>query len=213
MRSQVHREVTMSDVLVLRTCRFDMTSHGGFKWPRRGKVEAPDFKPTKACGNGLHGFLWGEGDAGLADWSADANWLVVKVDSADIIDLGGKVKFPRGSVVCCGDRKKATDYLVSRAPRETACMGAFVTGGDGSTVTGGDGSTVTGGYRSTVTGGYRSTVTGGHRSTVTGGDGSTLSVKWWDGARYRIAVAYVGEDGIKANTPCCVVDGRFEEAR
>ena len=187
----------MSDVLVLRTCRSDMTSHGGFKWPRRGKVEAPDFKPTKACGNGLHGFLWGEGDAGLADWSADANWLVVKVDSADIIDLGSKVKFPRGSVVCCGDRKKATDYLVSRAPRETACMGAFVTGGDGST----------------VTGGYRSTVTGGYRSTVTGGDGSTLSVKWWDGARYRIAVAYVGEDGIKADTPYRVVDGRFEEAR
>jgi hypothetical protein len=25
-------------------------------------------------------------------------------------------------------------------------------------------------------------------------------IKWWDGNRYRVAIAYVGEDGIEANT-------------
>jgi hypothetical protein len=32
------------------------------------------------------------------------------------------------------------------------------------------------------------------------GDGGTLMIKWWDGNRYRVAIAYVGEDGIEANT-------------
>jgi hypothetical protein len=46
-------------------------------------------------------------------------------------------------------------------------------------------------------------------ATVTGGNGSTLIVKWWDGKRTRIAVGYVGEDGIEANVAYKVVDGKF----
>ena len=46
---------------MLRTCVRDsegrLTAHGGFIWPAHGVVECPDWKPTKACGNGLHGFL------------------------------------------------------------------------------------------------------------------------------------------------------------
>lgn len=48
--------------LVLRVCNADMTSHGGFRWPADGYVEAYDWKPKAECGNGLHGWLWGEGD-------------------------------------------------------------------------------------------------------------------------------------------------------
>jgi hypothetical protein len=101
--------------------------------------------------------------------------------------------------VFCGDRKGATDYLAERAPGRKI-VGVLLAGGDYSTVTGGDYSTVTGGDGSTVTGGYGSTVTGGYGSTVTGGDHSTLIVKWWDGARYRFTIGYVGEGGIKAGT-------------
>jgi len=46
--------------LMLRTCVRDsegrLTAHGGFIWPAHGPVECPDWKPTKACGNGLHGY-------------------------------------------------------------------------------------------------------------------------------------------------------------
>ena len=47
---------------ILRTCAADMTSHDGFEWPREGFVSAPDWKATDACGNGLHGLPWGEGN-------------------------------------------------------------------------------------------------------------------------------------------------------
>jgi hypothetical protein len=81
---------------------------------------------------------------------------------------------------------------------------AIVTGGDGATVTGGYGAIVTGGDEATVTGGDRATVTGGYRAIVTGGDGGSIQIKHWDGERYRIKTGYIGEDGLKANTPYCL---------
>jgi hypothetical protein len=61
----------MSDyaAYVLRTCKADGTSHGGFRWPESGHVEAPNWMPAKECGGGIHGLLWGRGDAWLLDWS------------------------------------------------------------------------------------------------------------------------------------------------
>ena len=57
-----------------------------------------------------------------------------------------------------------------------------------------------GGHGSTVSGGYGSRVSGGDGSHVSGGDGSTLHLRYWDGARDRTAVAYVGEDDIEPDT-------------
>ena len=113
--------------------------------------------------------------------------------------------------------------------------GSTVSSGDRSTVSGGDGSNVSSGYRSTVSGGDRSTVSGGDRSTVSGGDGANsktglaglslatngivqadakgvLAIMRWDkkADRPRLEVAYVGENGIKANVPYRW-DGKFVE--
>ena len=42
------------------------------------------------------------------------------------------------------------------------------------------------------------------------GENGCASVPWYDGKRTRIAVAYVGENGIEANTPYYVNDeGQF----
>jgi hypothetical protein len=184
-----------------------MTSHGDFRWPKRGRVEAPDWKPTVECGNGLHGLLWGEGDGTLLNWSDDAVWQVVGLTADELaatVDLGGKVKFPSGTVVHTGDQKSATDNITARGARGPV-VGCFRAGGNNSTVSGG--------YRSTVSGGDRSTVSGGDGSTVSGGDGSTLSVHLWDGQYVRIAVAYVGENGIKPNVAYRVNErGEWEEA-
>lgn len=43
------------EVLVLRSCKEDMTSYNGFQWPEKGYVEAPDWEATGECGNG--GFI------------------------------------------------------------------------------------------------------------------------------------------------------------
>jgi hypothetical protein len=198
-----------SAAYVLRTCAAGMTSYGGFVCPRSGMVECHDWQPTPECGNGLHGFLWGYGDGFLADWSYDAVWLVVAVE--DWIALEGKVKFPRGEVVFCGSRLDATTEIIRLGARG-AVIGAILTGGAGSTLTGGYGSILAGGEGATLTGGYGSILTGGNRSTLTGGSWSILSIKWWDGLRYRIAIGYVGEDGILPNVAYRAVGGKLVPA-
>src|ERR1700690_2245874 len=167
-------------VLVLRTCAADMTSKNGFKWPEKGAVECRDWLPTAECGNGLHGFLWGEGDGGLANWDGDAKWLVVSVLEKDIVQIDRKVKFPRGNVVFCGGRKEATDYIAARAPggRTPAIIGHFAvsgycgtsTSGNYGTSTSGDYGTSTSGDCGTSTSGDCGTSTSGERGTSTSGD-------------------------------------------
>jgi len=207
---------------VLRTCAADMTSHNGrFRWPESGPVALPDWDPKPECGNGLHGFLRGEGDGRLASFAPDAKWLVVKVRLADVIDLAGKVKFPRGVVVFCGDRAGATALIKKKHPRATI-VGGTSTSGDCGTSTSGDYGTSTSGFRGTSTSGYggtstsgdygtstsgfRGTSTSGFRGTSTSGDCGTsmagengiLVIRFWDGRRDRLVVGYVGEGGIKA---------------
>ena len=157
-------------VLVLRTCTADLKSPAteakGFQWPESGPVEAPDWDPLAACGNGLHGALWGDGNGSLFWWETDARWLVVEVDADQIVDLGGKVKFPRGVVVFCGDRVNATAFLTERAP------GRAIIGG---TATAGDYGTATAGYNGTATAGYNGTAMAGNYGTATAGDYGTAT--------------------------------------
>lgn len=129
--------MSRKSVLVLRSCYPDLTSYNGFVWPESGYVEAPDWDPSPICGGGLHGWLWGEGEGSLGNWEEDAKWLVVKVAASKIVDLGGKVKFPSGEVVFCGNRKEATEYLLKKAP-DKIIIGAEVTVGDQEIVSTGD---------------------------------------------------------------------------
>jgi hypothetical protein len=162
-------EVASDRILVLRTCAKDLTSYNGsFRWPASGPVEAPDWRPEKVCGRGLHGLLWGEGEGGQLDWSEDAKWLVVEVARTSIVDLDGKVKFPRGEVVFCGDRKGATEYVQARRPGAAVC-GAAATAGVRGTATAGYAGTATAGVRGTATAGYAGTATAGYAGTATAG--------------------------------------------
>ena len=188
-------ELMADYVYVLRTCDANMTSCGGFAWKRRGWVEADDWNPQPVCGGGLHGLPWGVGDGALLNWSENAVWLAVRVDRSDgYVEFDGKCKFRRGYVVTAGTREQAISVLVRHGGDVARIVGAVVSGGDRAVVSGGD--------YATVSGGYGAVVTGGHYATVSGGYGAALSVLWWDtrARRQRIAVAYVGENGIKPNT-------------
>jgi hypothetical protein len=48
----------------------------------------------------------------------------------------------------------------------------------------------------TATAGDRGTATAGYAGTASAGIAGTLVIEWWDGRRYRLAVGYVGEDGL-----------------
>ena len=173
----------MSDtVLVLRVCHADMSSSRGFVWPAAGPVEAPDWSPVAECGHGLHGWLWGAGDISASDAHRrdGAKWLVVEVEADSLVDLAGKVKFPRGVVVFCGDANDAAALIATRAPAGTAII------------------------RGTATAGYRGTATAGVGGIV------AICWYDPRRDRYPVAVAEVGENGIEPATAYCVdvVDGR-----
>jgi hypothetical protein len=224
-------------VHVLRTCAANMTSHGGFRWPEAGPVEAPDWSDDGECGGGLHGLLRGEGDGGLLNWNSVARWLVVRVRAADVRDLGDKVKFPRGEVVHVGDRHSAAALIASLHPEARAIVGYTATAGFGGTATSGDYGTSTSGdygrstsgyygtstagdygtstsgYGGTSTSGDRGTSTSGEGGTAASGDGGIIVIWRYAGGRRRLVVGYVGENGIKPNVAYKLNNlGEFVEA-
>jgi hypothetical protein len=188
--NQGAQESSQEKVLVLRTCAADMSAHGGFIWPESGPVSCPDWNPEHICGYGLHGALWGEGNGHLLSWEPDAKWLVVEVLASDVVELNGKVKFPRGEVVYCGTRQGATE-LIQRP-------GRAVIGGS-----------VTAGYYGKAMAGYYGTAMAGDRGMAMAGKGGIIELSWRDDERTRRTIGYVGEDGIEPNVPYVVKGGKL----
>ena len=185
-------------VLVMRTSKADGGSHGGFRWPEAGPVEAPDWDPSPVCGHGLHGLLWGDGAYSHLQIHGDADqvlWQVVEVLAKDIVAIdecdNRKVKFPRGVVVFSkvGDFKGAADLIASRAPAGVRIHHGTSTSGNGGTSTSGD------------------------RGTGAAGEAGIIAIRYWDDVpgRYRLAVGYPGEDGIKSDTKYRVEGGKLVE--
>jgi len=135
--------MTSSDhTLMLRTCTRQsdgrLTSYDGFEWPALGPVECPDadplyplrhWDPTPECGNGLHGFLRGCGDGGLASWGEDAVWMVVEVLASDVVCLDGKVKVPRGRVLHAGKHEDALALMRNLGHLDDGHIGGTATAG------------------------------------------------------------------------------------
>ena len=172
---------------MLRTNAPSMVSYRGFVWPESGAVSAPDWDPYPRCGGGLHGLLMGRGDAGLLREPLDpaTKWLVVEVDPALVVDLGGKVKVPSGTVVVCGDRSSALDFLRERGA--TALPFDTATAGDSGTATAGTRGTATAGHEGaaaagddgTATAGDFGTATAGNFGTATAGNSGTATAGAW----------------------------------
>ena len=196
-------------VLVLRTCYANLRSYNDFQWPDQigAEVVAPDWSPEERCGNGLHGWLYGQGDHSCSNsiGISDAKWLVLEVVLSEIVMLCGKCKFPRCVIRHIGDKVSATAYLIEHEQRaaNVAVIGASIRVGNEQTAAVGALGTATAGYRGTATAGYNGTATAGDSGTATAGDRGTICIKWHDYTkeRYRTEVAYVGEGGIRANTP------------
>jgi hypothetical protein len=178
-------------VLVLRCVDANRRAYNGFQWPESGPVEAPDWEATQECGHGLHGWLRGVGDPNVATIHNDSLWQIVEVVAADVIDLGGKVKYPRGVVLYTGDKAEAINRIQAAYPHVPVIYGTATAGYRG---------TATAGNYGTATAGEGGTATAGEGGTATAGEGGILEITRWDGKRYRKAVGYVGEEGILADT-------------
>ncbi len=202
-------EAREKTALVLRCCGPEGESYGGFKWPLTvgEKVEAPYWRKTPECGNGLHGWLWGEGDLSVSErmHAPDAVWLVLEVAEKKIIDLRGKVKFPACIIQFVGKKEEAANFIIANGGQGRRVHFGTATAGDSGTATAGDCGTATAGYRGTATAGYR--------GTATAGDSGTLVIQYYDIAKqkYRNAFAEVGENGIKPDTKYRCENGVFVE--
>ena len=196
--------------LVLRTVDADWRSRDGFRWRKTVETVAPDWDPDpdRDCGGGLHGLLWGCGDAELLSPDPDALWLVVAVRPTDVVnpDQPQKVRFRAGQVRFHGTRGEAVDYLMAHgAAGLPVVYGRHSSGHKGSSTSGNWGSS---------TSGYKGSSTSGYGGTSTSGDGGTLIITWHDGSRYRRAVGYIGEDGLRPDTPYRVNSrGEFYEVK
>jgi len=166
------KDNAMNDtVLVLKRVSDRMEAYGDFLYPTEGEVTAPDWDPTPTCGGGLHGYLWGEGFCREEPEVPLHNWLVLEVAASDIVDLGGKVKFPSGNVVYCGDLDGAARYLQEKRPEETRGRAVI-----GSRSDKGIDQVACAGFRGTATAGRRGVaVTRGHGLSVTGAEGISLA--------------------------------------
>jgi hypothetical protein len=197
--------------LVVRVCTEQLTSHGGFQWPASGPVSAPDWSPVAECGQGLHGWLWGQGDYSVASETRQdrkAKWLVVEVKASDLVNINGKVKYPRGSVVYCGFWWDAFAFARKHRPRPQELE---------STATGNYGhAAATGDYGHAAAAGNYGIACGlGKYAIVKAGDKGAIIATYWDdeSERMRVIVGYVGEDGIEAGKAYRVQDKKFVEAQ
>jgi hypothetical protein len=165
--------------LVLRSCAPDMSSKNGFVWPAVGEsAVAPDWSPEPCCGQGLHGWLYGQGDHDVSNYTKPGcKWLVVEVETDSIVMLGGKCKFPKGVVRFVGTMTEAAAYLIANEPRakEVAVIGATVEVGDKQNALVGALGTATAGYSGTATAGDYGTATAGNSGTATAGDSGTAT--------------------------------------
>jgi len=167
-------KLAKTESLVLRACRSDLTSRNGFKWKSKGIVTAPDWRPNKECGHGLHGWLRGVGKPGVWEHYNNDIWLVLAVKTKDLIDLDGKVKFPSCRVLFAGSREVATALAISHCPGAKVNYGT-ATAGDEGTATAGYKGTATAGYKGTATAGYKGTAAAGDEGTATAGDQGTAT--------------------------------------
>ena len=177
--------------MILRSCNADFTSNydPSFQWPTQigAEVFPKSWDPNPECGNGLHGFMGGEGDSSLSEEDDSAQWIVFTGDIVVNID-NTKVKTNKATIVYIGQGDTAFDRLQDchAFMRKHGMLGnqafksvnvgghySMNTGGYRSTNTGGNDSANTGGNNSMNTGGNNSTNTGGNDSRNTGGNNST----------------------------------------
>ena len=133
---------------------------------------------------------------------------------------GGTATAGAYGTATAGDHGKATAgyygmAIAGDSGTATADTNGTATAGVYGTATARHDGTATAGGSGKATAGYRGTATAGDGGTATAGVYGQLRIAYWDHNRdrERTAIAYVGENGIKANTPYQLDDDhRFVEA-
>jgi hypothetical protein len=174
----------------------------------------------------------GEDPGGIIGRVVDAlDWDITSVGNYGTVTAGVYAKVTAGdygtaTVAYCG-MAMVGDYGTAVATDEGVALAAdhgVATAGDdgiaiaryGGTATAGDDGEATAGYYGIAIAGKYGRASARSGGTVTAGKGGTLILEYWDpeSMRYRVQVAYVGENGIKPNVAYQLdSEGRFVEAK
>ncbi len=126
----------------------------------------------------------------------------------DVVGDYGTAIIGRGGVALAGYHGAAT--AGDRGTAITGGYGIAIAGDHGIAIAGYCGTATAGGYGTAIIAGRWGIATAGYKGIAVAEKGGELRIRWHDGKRYRTAVAYVGEDGIEANTKYCIEgDGKF----
>jgi hypothetical protein len=122
-------------VRVLKVVKNDLTTYNGFKYPESGYVECPDWKPTRECGNGLHGITKEYNGFKISTHynTKSIKWMVLEVDKNHILSIPhhpihkeDKVKFKCGNIIYCSDDAEKAILMVFDSIEEYIKSDPFV---------------------------------------------------------------------------------------
>jgi hypothetical protein len=193
------------EVLIVKCADKDGRGYGGFQYPSEigGIVEAPDFKATNACGNGIHGWPWGLGlgDGKDPDYREGVWYVIgVKADIVGQLEGGSKCKFKAGIVRYRGQWVGALAFTLQgrTAWIEHASSGA-------ASATGGSGAASATGWRgaASATGECSAAIVTGRFGQARSGEGGCIALAWLNPKtkRNEMRCATTGKEGqLKADT-------------
>jgi hypothetical protein len=136
---------------MIKTVNEDLQGYGGFQYPKKGLVEAPDWTPNPTCKGGIFGLIHYTYDHMISDKPI---WMVLKyeMESGVVVD-NEKIKVPKAWVISVGSAGEMQSLFEKKTSKPYSYD------------------------YSTQTAGNRSTQTAGNRSTQTAGDGSVSIIR------------------------------------
>lgn len=199
----------MSDVLLLKTVRPDMTGPFAptFKWPKSGEVVASQWVEHRhALHGGLFGLLWGCGNGACLRWAADDVWVVFSASEDDVVLCDGCAKVPRGEVMYAGTQAGATSFIYARRPGPIVGLTLEDQDMFASVVVGDQGRAIVGDYGRAVAG-HAGHAIAGHDGHAYAGIGGWATVG-------KEGTAVAEKDGVAEAGDCGrAITGRFGYAR
>ena len=203
-------------VLLVKCVENDMTTYGGFVWPKAGPVEPTHWGREATCeSGGLFGRPWGIGLGVDKDPNATKPWLVFAAKPENVIAVSNKAKAVPGEddelpeVVYCGDMAGAMEYT-----SQGRISWVFGGADEKSTSSGDYSNAASSGYGSNAaSSGYGSNAaSSGYRSNAASsgyGSNAASSGNWSNAASsgYGSNATVTGQESIAtANGDTCTVD-------
>jgi len=176
---------------MIKTVDKDMRGYNGFKYPKKGKVVAPDWDATPTCGGGIHGLIHETEEHYIEN---NDIWLVLKYEKGtEVVICNNRIKVPYAWVVFAGTAEEAQKKFKELTGKEYQYDYAIQTAGCRSTQKAGNwstqkaenwstqiaksGSTQIAGFGSTQTTGYKSIQIAGIKSIQKAGNWSTQKAR------------------------------------